>query len=56
MPKKIIQYNDFSKLVDLYQYTPLKVKKDRNFSSELYYVMTSNKAGGAGYSEQKKNN
>lgn len=37
-----------AKFIDFYSFYPLKIKKDRNFSEELYYVLTSNKTGSAG--------
>lgn len=33
-------------LIDFYQYYPVYVQKDRNFSKEMYYVMSSNTDGG----------
>jgi len=36
----------FSNLVDLVEYYPLIVKKDKNFSKELYYVLSSGTLGG----------
>ncbi len=35
----------FSLLVDLYHYYPVLRKTERNISTELYYVLTSNKRG-----------
>ena len=32
-------------LVDLYHFLPIKVKKDRNYSENLYYILNSNKRG-----------
>lgn len=39
----MIKYTKFNKFLDLYNYVPIHVKKDRNFSKELYYILTSNK-------------
>lgn len=39
----IIRYSKFSEFVDFYQYLPLQIKKDKNLSQELYYILTSNK-------------
>lgn len=39
----MIKYSKFTKFLDLYNYFPLHIKKDRNFSKELYYILTSNK-------------
>ena len=39
----VIKYSKFSEFVDFYQYLPMHIKKDRNLSKELYYILTSNK-------------
>lgn len=36
----------FSLLIDLYHYYPTMRKQDRNISTELYYILSSNKAKG----------
>lgn len=43
-------------LIDFYQYFPFYVQRDRNFSKEMYYVMSSNTDGGYKWNEglQKK--
>ena len=33
-------------LIDLYHYYPTMRKQDRNVSTELYYILSSNKAKG----------
>lgn len=43
-----VKYTKYSEFVDFYQYLPLHIKKDRNLSQELYYVLTSNKFSNAG--------
>jgi hypothetical protein len=40
-----IDKKEFTELVDLYHFLPIKVKKDRNFSENLYYILNSNKRG-----------
>jgi hypothetical protein len=32
-------------LADIYTFFPYIVKKDKNFSPEMYFIMTSNKRG-----------
>uniref|UniRef100_A0A7S3N5E6 EF-hand domain-containing protein n=1 Tax=Euplotes harpa TaxID=151035 RepID=A0A7S3N5E6_9SPIT len=39
----VIKYSKFTKFLDYYNYVPVHIKKDRNFSQELYYILTSNK-------------
>lgn len=29
--------------LDVYQFLPIKIKKDKNKSSEIYYILSSNK-------------
>ena len=36
---------EFSILTDLFHYYPYLKKKDRNASHDLYYILSSNKAG-----------
>jgi hypothetical protein len=38
----------FGLLVELYHYFPIMHKKDSNVSTELYYVLSSNKSGKPG--------
>jgi hypothetical protein len=40
-----IDKKEFMDLVDLYHFLPIKVKKDRNYSENLYYILNSNKRG-----------
>lgn len=40
-----IDKKEFMELVDLYHFLPIKVKKDRNYSENLYYILNSNKRG-----------
>lgn len=35
----------FTELLDAYQFLPLKVKKDKNKSENLYFIMNSNMRG-----------
>lgn len=35
----------FGELVDLFNYFPVHIKKDKNKSDQLYYVMSSNQRG-----------
>jgi hypothetical protein len=41
-------------LIDFYQYYPVYVQGDRNFSKEMYYVMSSNTDGGYNWKEGLK--
>ena len=43
----MISVNRLNLLVELYHYYPILRKKDRNLSTELYFVMSSNKKGTA---------
>lgn len=40
-----IDINQLIDLVDTYHYLPLKIKRDKNRSENLYYIMNSNKRG-----------
>ena len=40
-----IDKKEFMDLVDLYHFLPIKIKKDRNYSENLYYILNSNKRG-----------
>ena len=42
-----ISLERLSLLVDLYHYFPIMRKQDRNLSTELYYILSSNKKGQA---------
>ena len=39
-------------LVDTYHYLPIKIKRDKNKSENLYFVMNSNKRGSPNNKEQ----
>ena len=43
----VISLNRFNLLIELYHYYPIFRTKDRNVSTELYYIMSSNKKGAA---------
>lgn len=43
--KQLISRQELSDLVDMYQFLPLKIKRDKNKSSDIYFVMNSNKRG-----------
>jgi hypothetical protein len=34
-----------TELLDIYQYSPMKLKRDKNKSENLYFIMNSNKRG-----------
>ena len=42
-----ISLSRFSLLVDLYHYYPVLRKQDKNISTELFYILSSNKRGQA---------
>lgn len=48
-----IDKNRLFTLIDFYQYYPVYVQRDRNFSKEMYYVMSSNTDGGYNWKEGK---
>lgn len=54
-----IDIKKFSNIVDLIEFYPLVVKKDKNFSKELYYVLSSGTMGdhqeGLEYHKRRKN-
>lgn len=42
-----------SSFIDFFNYLPIDNKKDKNSSKELFYIMTSNKNGGATFNTQE---
>ena len=48
-----VDKNRLFTLIDFYQYYPVYVQRDRNFSKEMYYVMSSNTDGGYNWKEGK---
>ena len=44
---KRVELVPLNRLVDFYHYFPYFVKKDRNLSQELYYILSSNTSGDA---------
>lgn len=45
--EQMISLQRLNLLVDLYHYYPVLRTKDRNISTELYYILSSNKKGQA---------
>ena len=41
-----VDMSKLSELIDLYNYFPVRVKKDKNQSNDIYYQMLSNKKKG----------
>lgn len=41
---ELIDYQLLSRFVDLFHFFPITIIKDKNFSEELYMVLSSNKA------------
>ena len=37
-----VSVSKLSSFIDFFNYVPYRTKKDKNYSKELYYVMTSN--------------
>ena len=46
-----VDKNKLITLIDFYQYYPVYVQRDRNFSKEMYFVMSSNTDGGYNWKE-----
>ena len=44
-PNKVVVKNFFL-IVDMYNFWPMIIKKDKNLSKEIYLIMTANKHGG----------
>lgn len=45
MDNKLVDIVKMADIIELYNYMPMHVKRNRNFSQELYYVFSSNTKG-----------
>lgn len=43
--KQLISRHELHDLVDMYQFLPLKIKRDKNKSEDIYFILNSNKRG-----------
>ena len=43
--QQLISRQKLHDLVDMYQFLPLKIKRDKNKSEDIYYILNSNKRG-----------
>ena len=42
---QLISQQKLLELTDMYQFLPLKIKRDKNKSEDIYFIMNSNKRG-----------
>ena len=47
-----IDRHNVIELLDIYQFCPVKIKKDKNKSEDVYFVLNSNKRGAAQNKEE----
>ena len=50
--KQLISRQKLNDLVDMYQFLPLKIKRDKNKSEDIYFILHSNKRGAPQNREQ----